>query len=106
MPLKEAALALGEVDQVARLAGAGNTLVFDDAGPAGSTTPTSAAWSTRCGRRRRRVDRAGDVLGAGATARSTLVSLAQLGRARGDRRGAYAGEGRTPLQPLAERAAA
>ena len=29
MPLKEAALELGEVDELARLAGAGNTLIFD-----------------------------------------------------------------------------
>ena len=28
MPLKEAALELGEVDELARLAGAGNTLIF------------------------------------------------------------------------------
>ena len=29
MPLKVAALELGEVDQLARLAGASNTLIFD-----------------------------------------------------------------------------
>ena len=34
MPLKEAALALGEVDELARLAEASNTLIFDDARPA------------------------------------------------------------------------
>ena len=45
MPLKEAALELGEVDEVARLAGAGNTLIFDATAAVGCTTPTSAGWS-------------------------------------------------------------
>ncbi|MDN5762801.1 MAG: shikimate dehydrogenase [Microlunatus sp.] len=79
MPLKEAALELGEVDDIARLAGAGNTLIFADdgsrqihntdvgglvdaLGAAGVTAPERAV-----------------ILGAGATARSTLVSLARLG---------------------------
>jgi shikimate 5-dehydrogenase len=39
MPLKEAVLELGEVDELARLAGAGNTLILEE-GPVGSTTLT------------------------------------------------------------------
>lgn len=79
MPLKVAALELGEVDEVARLAMAGNTLVFGADGVrrvyntdvAGLVNALAAAGL-------------GDVsdaviLGAGATARSTVVSLARLG---------------------------
>ena len=44
MPLKEAALELGEVDELARLAGASNTLIFDATASGGCTTPTSAGW--------------------------------------------------------------
>ncbi|HYI58068.1 MAG TPA: shikimate dehydrogenase [Microlunatus sp.] len=101
MPLKEAALALGEVDEVARLAAAGNTLVFGDAGTrrvfntdvGGLVNALAAAGVGE-------IDRA-VVLGAGATARSTLVSLARLGV------GEVTVVARTPakaapLQPLAE----
>jgi shikimate dehydrogenase len=79
MPLKEAALELGEVDEVARLAAAGNTLVFGtdavrrihntDVG--GLVNALSAAGVAAAAR--------AVILGAGATARSTLVSLARLG---------------------------
>lgn len=81
MPLKEVALELGEVDEVAALAESGNTLIFEsdgtrrifntdvgglvDAVTAGGVGPLSRAV----------------ILGAGATARSTLVSLARLGAA-------------------------
>ena len=47
MPLKEAALELGEVDEVARLAGGRQHAgVRRRRGPHGSTTPMSADWST------------------------------------------------------------
>lgn len=79
MPLKEAALSLGEVDEVARLAGAGNTLVFEADGSrrvfntdVGGLVNALAAGGVGV------VSRA-VILGAGATARSTLVSLARLG---------------------------
>jgi len=79
MPLKEAALELGEVDEVARLAAAGNTLVFgtdgvrrihntDVGGLVNALTAAGVGSDSRA-----------VILGAGATARSTLVSLARLG---------------------------
>ncbi|MCW2811822.1 MAG: aroE [Friedmanniella sp.] len=83
MPLKEAALALGEVDEVARLAGAANTLVFE---PDGSrrvlnTDVGGLAWAVRQVVPAGGCDRV-TVLGAGATARSSLISAAQLGAGR------------------------
>ena len=72
MPLKEAVLELGEVDRVARLAGAGNTLIFDADGSGGSTTPTSVVWSGAL-RPAAGARTAGTILGSGATARSSLV---------------------------------
>lgn len=79
MPLKVAALELGEVEPLARLAGAANTLVLE---PDGSrrlhnTDVGGLVWALqRAGVPA--VERA-TILGAGATARSTLVSLHQLG---------------------------
>ena len=77
MPLKEAALELGEVHELARLAGASNTLIFD-AGvrrmyntDVGGLVNALAAGGVAAER--------ATVLGSGATARSTLVSLARLG---------------------------
>lgn len=84
MPLKESALALGEVDDLARLAGASNTLVFG--GALGGADRSPRLFNTDVGGL---VDaltaggaagaRRATVLGSGATARSTLVSLARLG---------------------------
>jgi shikimate dehydrogenase len=78
MPLKEAALELGEVDELARLAGAGNTLIFGADGArrlyntdVGGLADALAASGVVAGR--------ATILGSGATARSTLVSLARLG---------------------------
>ena len=77
-PLKVAALALGRADPVARSAGGANTLIFDgdqrrlyntDVG--GLIAALATAGVTDCGSM--------TVLGAGATARSALVSAAQLG---------------------------
>lgn len=79
MPLKVAALALGEVDPLAAQAGAANTLVFEDDGRRRlfNTDVGGLVWALR---------RAGTaqvtrvtVVGAGATARSSLVSAARLG---------------------------
>ncbi len=81
MPLKVEVLELGEVDPVAALAGAGNTLIFDeDARRVYNTDVGGLVWAVR------RVSAAPvqtvTILGAGATARSALVSAAQLGAER------------------------
>ena len=79
MPLKVAALELGEVDEVARLAMAANTLVF-------GTDGVRRVYNTDVGGLVNALTAAGlagaqtaVLLGAGATARSTVVSLARLG---------------------------
>jgi shikimate dehydrogenase len=78
MPLKAAALELGEVDPLARQASAANTLVFE---PDGSrrlynTDVDGLVWALR----RAGVDTLPRVtiLGTGATARSALLSAARL----------------------------
>ena len=79
MPLKVAALALGEVDPVARQAEAANTLVFEADGSRRlyNTDVGGLVWALR----RAGADALGRVtiLGAGATARSALLSVHQLG---------------------------
>ena len=80
MPLKGIALELGQVDPVAELAGAANTLVFDDdARRVYNTDVGGLVWAVR-----RAAPDTPDfprvtIIGAGATARSSLVSAAQLG---------------------------
>jgi len=78
MPLKFAALELGEADRTARLVGAANTLIFDSDGIRTYNTdvPGMVAAVRTAG-----VDRVARavVLGSGATARSALASLAELG---------------------------
>ncbi len=78
MPLKQAVLELGEVDAVAELAGAGNTLIFDDdARRVYNTDVGGLVWAVR---RVHAVPTARvTILGAGATARSSLISAAELG---------------------------
>jgi shikimate dehydrogenase len=78
MPLKVAVLELGEVDQVAQLAAAGNTLIFE----AGTrqvynTDVGGLAWAVRqvTTMLLPRVT----ILGAGATASATLIAAVQLG---------------------------
>ena len=76
MPLKEAVLGLGEVEPVARLAGAGNTLILGERRQVYNTDVAGVAWAVRRAT-------AGPVprvtiLGSGATARSAVVALAQL----------------------------
>lgn len=78
MPLKVAVLELGEVDQLATLAGAGNTLILeggrrrvyntDVAGLTGAVGKVAAAPLRRV-----------TILGAGATARAALVAATELG---------------------------
>lgn len=82
MPLKFAALALGEVDEVAALAGAANTLVFErDERRVYNTDVGGLIWALQSGGDGSGPDRieSATVLGAGATSRSALVSLAELG---------------------------
>lgn len=78
MPLKAEALELGEVDELAALVGAANTLIFDGA--------IRRIYNTDVGGLVAALRAAGvvqtpqvTILGSGATARSSLVSVAQLG---------------------------
>ncbi|GAA2105275.1 shikimate dehydrogenase [Microlunatus panaciterrae] len=84
MPLKVVALGLGEVDPVAGLVGAANTLIFDDDGRRVFNTDVGGLVSAvRGGLGAGRGDLATVVvLGTGATARSTLASAAELGAGR------------------------
>lgn len=79
MPLKAAALGLGEVEPLARQAEAANTLIFEDDGRRRlhNTDVAGLVWALR----RAGVERLEHVvvLGAGATARSSLLSVARLG---------------------------
>ena len=78
MPLKEAVLALGEVDPVARRAGAGNTLVFEGSHRrVYNTDVPGLVWAVR--RATTAVLPRVTVLGSGATARSALLALTELG---------------------------
>lgn len=76
-PHKQAILAHGEPDEVARLGGGGNTLLFG-ATPRVYNTDISGfvrAWRARCGGA---AIRCAGVIGSGATARSLVVALAGL----------------------------
>jgi shikimate dehydrogenase len=81
MPLKVAVLELGEVDQLARLAGAGNTLILEAGTRRVYNTDVSGfTWAVR------QVSAAPlqhvSILGAGATARAALIAASQLGAER------------------------
>jgi shikimate dehydrogenase len=85
MPLKFAAMGLGEVDEVAALAGAANTLIFEPQGRRVYNTDVGGLiWALKSAGDQPGVDRieSATVLGAGATSRSALVSLAELGARR------------------------
>ncbi|QGF25244.1 shikimate dehydrogenase [Raineyella fluvialis] len=80
MPLKEAVLELGRPSEGARVVGAGNTLIFDHARGCHRVENTDVTGMTAA------LTRAGVaharsalVIGAGATARSSLAALAPLG---------------------------
>jgi shikimate dehydrogenase len=78
MPLKVAVLELGVVDQLARLAGAGNTLILEKGSRRVYNTDVGGlTWAVR------EVTVAPvprvTILGAGATARAALIAVAQLG---------------------------
>lgn len=82
MPLKVAALELGEPDEVSVLAGAANTVIFEPGKPTrvhntdvgGLVSAFAAAGVDRIG--------SATVLGSGATARSALISVARMGADR------------------------
>ena len=81
MPLKVAVLELGEVDQLARLAGAGNTLILETGIRRIYNTDVSGfTWAVRqvSARPLQRIT----ILGAGATARAALIAATQLGAER------------------------
>lgn len=81
MPLKVAALELGEVDELAALVGAANTLVLDRTGSRVYNTDVGGLVGAVVESGVPRVDSV-TILGAGATARSSLVSAARLGASR------------------------
>jgi shikimate dehydrogenase len=78
MPLKEAVLELGEVNELARLAGAGNTLILERGTRRIYNTDVGGlTWAVRDATAAP-VPRV-TILGAGATARAALIAVAQLG---------------------------
>ena len=83
MPLKKAVLELGDVDPLAALVGAGNTLVFEDDGMRRvyNTDVDGLVRALRAVGVAAQVEHA-VVLGSGATARSTLASLSRCGTRR------------------------
>lgn len=78
MPLKVAALELGEPDEVSVLAGAANTLIFDQDHPRAYNTDVPGLVSAFAAAGVSSIDSA-LVLGSGATARSAMISVAQMG---------------------------
>lgn len=79
MPLKGPAFAAAvDVDRHARLTGAANTLLLDPAGPRGFNTDVGGIIRALADDDLTEVDRA-RIVGAGATATSALVALAELG---------------------------
>jgi shikimate dehydrogenase len=76
MPLKEAVLELGEVEPVARLAGAGNTLILGGRRHVYNTDVAGLAWAVR--RVMSGPVQRVTILGSGATARSAVVAMTSL----------------------------
>ena len=78
MPLKVVVLELGEVDRLARLAGAGNTVVLEGGERwVYNTDIGGLTWAV--GRVTAKPMHRVTILGAGATARSALIAATQLG---------------------------
>lgn len=79
MPLKQDVLPLlDEVDQLARLTGAANTVLFDDDARRGFNTDVGGIVRTLREAGIGRIER-GILIGGGATAASALAAMAQLG---------------------------
>jgi shikimate dehydrogenase len=86
MPLKSAALELGEVDPLARFAGSANTLIFDGLRRLLYNTDIGGlVWAVQQVRAARLLQVT--ILGSGATARSSVLSAAHLGARKGFPRG-------------------
>lgn len=82
MPLKVEALRVGdEVSEVARLIGAGNTMIFESGRRMVTNTDAFGLTDALSRRGVEQIDSA-LILGGGATARSSLVGLAALGARR------------------------
>ena len=102
MPLKGAAhRAARTLDPHAALTGAVNTLLLDEAGPRGYNTDVGGIVDALADADIRMLDTV-RLLGAGATAASTLVAAAELGATRADVR-ARRPERAEPLVALGER---
>lgn len=106
MPLKQVALDLGAPDELSVLAGAANTMIFgsDADGPA-----TARVHNTDVGGLQAAFAAAGisgigtaTVLGAGATARSALISVARMGGNRVHLLARRPGHAEQTLGPLAQ----
>ena len=84
MPHKEAIIAYGNPDEVVRLTGAGNTLILGDptAGEPNTVHNTDVAGVVNAVMLQRTSVKHAVILGNGATARSALVGLHQLGADR------------------------
>lgn len=87
MPLKDEALALGEVSDAARLTGAGNTLILTDSGNVVHNTDIEGFWRPLVGHFGVRTPgevpvETAVILGGGATARSAFFALATMGVGR------------------------
>jgi shikimate dehydrogenase len=80
MPLKLAALALGEPDELVELAGAANTLIFEPGRRRLANTDVGGLVAAVRGTGAE--PRTVTILGAGGTARAALVSAARLGAGR------------------------
>lgn len=103
MPLKAAVLALGQPSATAALVGAGNTLVFDHTGGRHLVENTDVTGMTTAlvGAGVIRADSA-LLVGAGATARSSLAALAPLGVSEVAVMARSAARAHASLDPLAD----
>jgi shikimate dehydrogenase len=102
MPLKLAALEVGRPDELARLVGAANTLIFDHVSGEHRVTNTDVGGMVNAVRAVGLSEvAAATVLGAGGTARAALTSIARLG-ARRVTLALRTIERAEPLRPLAD----
>ena len=79
MPLKAAALELGETDYVTRMIGATNTLVFGEDGERWLYNTDKGGFAEALRANNLRRVHSATLLGSGSTARSALAGLAELG---------------------------
>jgi shikimate dehydrogenase len=101
MPLKVEALRLGEPDEVSVLAGAANTLIFEQTGARAYNTDVGGLVSAFAASGVTKINSA-VVLGSGATARSAIISAAQMGASRIELVARRVDHARNSLAPLAK----